>query len=59
MIPHTKKKPYKNDQVFIRKLLEGGKLNPVIDCCFTLSELPEALRHLEKGHARGKVIIKV
>jgi NADPH:quinone reductase-like Zn-dependent oxidoreductase len=59
MIPLSPKKPDKNDQVFIRKLLEDGNVNPVIDCCFTLSELPEALRHLEKGHARGKVIIKV
>ena len=36
-----------------------GGLVPVIDRCFTLSETPDAIRHLETGHARGKVVITV
>jgi NADPH:quinone reductase-like Zn-dependent oxidoreductase len=58
-IPLSPKKPNKNDQAFMRKLLEDGKVTPVIDRCYTLCEIPEALRYLSKGHARGKVVIKV
>jgi NADPH:quinone reductase-like Zn-dependent oxidoreductase len=47
----------KQDLVFIKELLETGKVVPVIDRCYPLSETAEALRYLEKGHARGKVII--
>lgn len=38
-------------------LMEAGKVTPVIDKRYTLSEVPEAIRYLEKGHARGKVVI--
>jgi NADPH:quinone reductase-like Zn-dependent oxidoreductase len=47
----------KQDLVFIRELLETGKIVPVIDKSYPLSETAEALRYLEKGHARGKVVI--
>jgi NADPH:quinone reductase-like Zn-dependent oxidoreductase len=47
----------KQDLVFIKELLETGKVVSVIDRCYPLSETAEALRYLEKGHARGKVII--
>ena len=40
-------------------LIEAGKVTPVIGKTFTLSEVPEAVRYLEAGHARGKVIITV
>ena len=52
-------KPDKKDLVFMKELLETGKLVPVIDRRYTLSEVPEALRYLEEGHARGKVVITV
>ena len=39
--------------------LEAGKIVPVIDRCYPLSELPEALRYFGEGHARGKVVITV
>jgi NADPH:quinone reductase-like Zn-dependent oxidoreductase len=43
----------------MRELLEDGKVKPVIDRRYTLSEVPEALRYLAGGHARGKVIIAI
>lgn len=39
--------------------MQTGKLTPVIDRRYRLSETAEALRYLEKGHARGKVIVTV
>jgi len=51
--------PTKRDLVFLRDLLESGKLTPVIDRRYSLSEVPEAIRYLEEGHAKGKVIITV
>jgi NADPH:quinone reductase-like Zn-dependent oxidoreductase len=53
------KKPNKKDLVFMKELLEAGKIKPVIDRCYPLSEVPEAIRYLEEGHAQGKVIITV
>jgi NADPH:quinone reductase-like Zn-dependent oxidoreductase len=43
----------------LKELLEAGKLTPVIDRTYPLSEVPEAIRYLEEGHARGKVVIAV
>jgi NADPH:quinone reductase-like Zn-dependent oxidoreductase len=45
------------DLVFIKELLEAGKVRPVIDRRYPLSEVPEALRYLGEGHAQGKVVI--
>jgi len=59
MVPFLAKPPSKRDQSFVRELLEGGKVTPVIDRRYTLSEVPEALRYLGQGHARGKVVITV
>ena len=39
--------------------MQSGKLTPVIDRTYKLSETPDALRYLEEGHARGKVVITV
>ena len=47
-------KPNKNDLVFMKELLETGKVKPVIDRRYPLSEVPEALRYLEGGHAQEK-----
>ena len=51
--------PNRKDLVFITELYEAGKVVPVIDRRYPLSEVPEALRYLGEGHARGKVIITV
>ncbi len=47
------------DLVFVKELLEAGKVVSVIDKCYPLSETAEALRYLGEGHARGKVVITV
>jgi NADPH:quinone reductase-like Zn-dependent oxidoreductase len=59
MVPLPPKPPNKTDLVFIRELLEAGTVAPTIDRCYSLRELPDALRYLEKGHAQGKVVITV
>jgi NADPH:quinone reductase-like Zn-dependent oxidoreductase len=48
-----------NDLRIIGDLMQSGKITPVIDKTYPLSEVPEALRYLEQGHARGKVVISV
>ena len=50
-------KQNKNDINFVKELFEAGKVGPFIDRRFTLSEVPEALRYLGEGHAKGKVVI--
>ncbi|HSW55572.1 MAG TPA: NAD(P)-dependent alcohol dehydrogenase [Ignavibacteriaceae bacterium] len=49
----------KKDLLLLKDLLEAGKIKPVIDRRYPLSEVPEAIRYLEKGHARGKVVITI
>ena len=53
-------KPNKKEDVdFMKELLEAGKVKPVIDRRYPLSEVAEALRYLGEGHFRGKVVITV
>jgi NADPH:quinone reductase-like Zn-dependent oxidoreductase len=52
-------KPNREDLQFLKTLIEAGKLKPVIDRTYPLREVPEAIRYLEEGHARGKVVITV
>ena len=47
----------KEDLTIVSGLMASGKVTAVIDRRYKLSEVPEALRYLEKGHARGKVVI--
>jgi NADPH:quinone reductase-like Zn-dependent oxidoreductase len=49
----------KDDLATLGALLQSGKVTPVIDRRYKLSEAPEALRYLEAGHARGKVVLIV
>ncbi len=45
------------DLAFLAELVEAGKVTPVIDRCYPLSEAPDAIRYLETMRARGKVVI--
>jgi NADPH:quinone reductase-like Zn-dependent oxidoreductase len=45
--------------IFMKELIEAGKITPVIDRTFPLSQVPEAMRYLESGQAVGKVVITV
>ena len=49
----------KQDLHFVTDLIEAGKVTPVIDRTYALGDAPEAMRYLEEGHARGKVVIAV
>jgi len=46
------------DLIFLRELIEAGKITPVIDRCYPLEKVPEAMRYLEEGHAEGKIVIR-
>ena len=52
-------KSSQDDLTLIGELIATGKVTPVIDRSYSLSEVPDAMRYLEEGHARGKVIIAV
>jgi NADPH:quinone reductase-like Zn-dependent oxidoreductase len=51
--------PNRNDMLHITELCESGKIVPVIDRRYPLSEVPEALRYVGEGRAKGKVVITV
>jgi len=47
------------DMIILKELIESGKVTPVIDRTYPLSQVPEAIRYLEEGRAQGKVVITV
>ena len=47
------------DMIVLKELIESGKVTPIIDRTYPLSEVPEAIKYLEEGYARGKVVISV
>jgi NADPH:quinone reductase-like Zn-dependent oxidoreductase len=52
-------KERQQDLLTLKDLIEAGKLTPVIDKTYPLSEAPQAIRYLEQGHARGKVVLTI
>jgi NADPH:quinone reductase-like Zn-dependent oxidoreductase len=52
-------KPSGHDLETVKELIEAGKLAPVIDRTYSLTEVPDAIRYLEEGHARGKIAVAV
>ncbi|MPR32681.1 NAD(P)-dependent alcohol dehydrogenase [Salmonirosea aquatica] len=52
-------KPSQKDLFILKELIETGKVKPVIEKNYKLSEVPEAIRFVEAGHARGKIVIEV
>lgn len=49
----------RDDLLFLKELIEAGKVRPVIDRQYSLAEVPDAIRYLETMRARGKVVITV
>jgi NADPH:quinone reductase-like Zn-dependent oxidoreductase len=47
------------DLLVLKELIEAGKVTPIVDRCYPLSEAAQAIRYLQQGHPRGKVVIKV
>jgi NADPH:quinone reductase and related Zn-dependent oxidoreductases len=56
LIPHEQKR---EQLLTLTGLIEAGKLTPVLDRTYPLADTAEGLRHVEQGHARGKVVITV
>jgi NADPH:quinone reductase-like Zn-dependent oxidoreductase len=52
-------KERQQDLLTLKELIEAGKLTPVLDRTYPLSEAAQAIRYLEQGHARGKVVLTV
>jgi NADPH:quinone reductase-like Zn-dependent oxidoreductase len=55
MMAHINKK----DLLSLAELIEARMVKPVIDRCFPLHETADAIRYLEEGHAKGKIVITV
>jgi len=58
LLPFLTKRNH-DDLLTMKELIEAGRVTPVIDRAYPLSELAEAMRYLEAGHAQGKVVITV
>ena len=52
-------KENKEDLAVLKELIEAGKVTPVIDRTYPLSEVPEAIQYLEEGHTQGKNVITI
>lgn len=52
-------RPSKKDLVFLKEIMEAGKVKPVIDSSYPLCEVSKALKYFEEGHSRGKVVITI
>jgi NADPH:quinone reductase-like Zn-dependent oxidoreductase len=52
-------KSNQEDLSFLKELMEAGKITPVIDRRYRLSETPQAIKYLGEGKAQGKIVISI
>jgi NADPH:quinone reductase-like Zn-dependent oxidoreductase len=52
-------RPNRPNLAFLRELIEAGKVRPVVDRVYSLSELPDALETMGEGHVQGKLVVRV
>ena len=58
-MPFFLAKDSKEDLLVLKELIEAGKVRPIIDRTYPLSQTADAIRYLEEGHAKGKIVITV
>ena len=52
-------KPNRADLQLLADMIQAGTITPVIDKCYPLADAAEAFRHLEAGHAHGKIVVTI
>jgi NADPH:quinone reductase-like Zn-dependent oxidoreductase len=52
-------RPDHADLLMLKDFIESGQVRPVIERRYTLAEVPDAVRYIEEGHARGKVVVRI
>lgn len=58
-LARVNEKPNREDYLALNELVAAGKLRPVIDTTYAFTDVPDAIRHVERGHAAGKVVVTV
>jgi NADPH:quinone reductase-like Zn-dependent oxidoreductase len=58
-MPSLLAKINREDLAILADLVQGGKVLPIVDCTYSLREIAEAIRHVESGHVRGKVVVAI
>ena len=58
-MPSLLAKINRQDLAILADLIQGGKVLPIVDCTYSLREIAEAIRHVESGHVRGKVVVAI
>lgn len=51
--------PHCDDLLFLKELVEAGKIRPLVDRCYEMEEIVEAHRYVDTGRKRGNVVVRV